>query len=281
MSEPFSLADITVVICSWNTASTIKDCLESLIENGLSEIILVDANSNDGTRDIAKPFVKRILTDPRMGLATARNIGIAEVTTKFTLNWGADNVLPPNTLRIMLKDLIFNNYGGVSCITLIKNQNNRYLPWVMNLYKISRFYPGIRNVIGTPTLFETKLLQLNPYDRTMSWSDDGDLCDRLSLQGYKFFISNTYVYEIGSDNFHMVLYRWKNYGKSDYETYTKNHLHWTFKRKVLSLTYPFRNELFLPFIKISGLKRFCVLPFLICITTIRYLSWAYFFIKHR
>ena len=64
-------------------------------------------------------------------------------------------------------------------MTYLTADKKEYLSWAMNLYKKARFFPGKRNVIGTPTLFETHLLKDNPYDNKLSDSDDGDLCQRL------------------------------------------------------------------------------------------------------
>lgn len=281
MGSQKTVKDITAVICSWNTAGTIAECMKSLQDNGIGNIILVDADSDDGTREIAKAFTNDILSDPRQGLATARNIGISKVKTKYVLNWGADNVMPAGSLEKMLNTLLDKGYSGVSAMTLLKNTDSNYISWSMNHYKIARFYPGERTVIGTPTLFEAKLLQENPYDNKMSWSDDGDLCSRLSQQGHKFAITDTFVYEIGSESMKSVHYRWKGYGKSDWETFAKNSLQWSFWRKLYSLSHPFRHELFWPFVRTKGLTRFGLLPFLLLITVYRYYYWTYFTFKNR
>ena len=44
--------DVSAVVCSWNCAESIERCLKSLRDNNIGELILVDANSDDGTRDI-------------------------------------------------------------------------------------------------------------------------------------------------------------------------------------------------------------------------------------
>ena len=96
--------DVTAVVCSWNAIQSIEKCLKSLVANGV-KVIVVDANSIDGSVDIAKKYASKVITDPKKGLGFARNLGIEYVTTKYTLNWGVDNILPEGQLELMLNYL--------------------------------------------------------------------------------------------------------------------------------------------------------------------------------
>ena len=271
--------EISAVVCSWNSISSIRACLESLRANNVKEIIVVDANSDDGTREIAIELADKVLTDPRMGLATARNIGIAECKATYVINVGADNVMPDGSIQKMLETKLKQDWAGVSAVTILQNKGKNYLSWAMNHYTLARYFSGERAVIGTPTLFKRELLFKNPYDPKMSWSDDGDLCTRLGKEGLKFGIADVVVGESGSESMRSVRYRWKGYGKSDWETYTKFSPAWNLRRKIESLFYPLKNELFLPFLRIHGLSRVGAFPFLICITSIRYWYWMSFTLK--
>ena len=275
----YSESDVTAVICTWNMEDTIEECLISLKNNNIGSIILVDASSKDKTREIAIKYVNKILTDPLQGLAVARNIGIEQVNTKLVLNWGADNVMPKEFLKSFLINLS-KEYAGISAQTYLKNTNN-YFSKAMNIYKKARYFPGDRKVIGTPTLFETTLLQKNKYDSQMTHSDDGDLCMRLLKQGYKFKITNLYVYEIGFETISSIVERWKRYGKSDWETYSKYSKQWSISRKLKSLIYPFINEFKNPLFKVKLVEKFYIFPFVLLITIIRYLSWIKYSIKEN
>ncbi|MFH1581705.1 MAG: glycosyltransferase family 2 protein [Pseudomonadota bacterium] len=271
-----SAIKVSAVVCTLNAEKNIEECLGSLRRNGVGEIILVDADSKDKTREISSKYADKILRDPRKGLAMARNIGIAEASREYILNFGSDNVMPEGTLEKMLRWLKEKEYSGVSAMTYLKNPGKNYLSSAMNLYKKARYFPGERDVIGTPTLFRTQLLRDFPYDNKMGWSDDGDLCDRLRYQGHRFVICDAIVWEIGSEDIESVFYRWKGYGRSDWEIYVKHSKGWPFLRRVKSFSHPLRNELIHPFLRTPGLRRFAVLPFLLLITYMRYFSW----IKH-
>lgn len=267
--------NVTAVVCSWNSITSIEKCLNSLAKNNI-KIIVVDANSNDGTREIANKYAMKVITDPRKGLGNARNLGIKEVTTEYILNWGVDNILPKGQIEIMFECLKKNEFIGVSAQTFVLSEKMNYLSKSLNVYKKARFFPGERKVIGTPTLFLTEILKKNKYDNSMTWSDDGDICTRLARQNYKFAISDAFVYEYGYETIHTIFQRWRNYGRSDSEIFYKYSKDWCLKRKIQSYIYPLLNELVIPIKKISFINKFKLLPFLIFITLVRYIYWIKF-----
>jgi len=272
--------EISAVVCTWNAEQSIGPCLKSLVDVKIGEIILVDANSDDNTRQIAGSYTDLIYEDPRKGLAAARNIGIAKASKPYILNFGCDNVLEENTLELMYNELLNNSWTGVSAMTRLASKDN-YFSFALDLYKKARYFPGERDVIGTPTLFRRSDLQNNPYDPNMGWSDDGDLCHRLRVSGGRFCIANTFVREIGSETYSSIKTRWLGYGRSDYETYNKYSPHWSYSRKIISFLYPFNNELINPIRRLMGADKLKVLPFLILITMVRYIGWIKYFQKER
>lgn len=280
-TDPDVSSQVSAVVCTWNAIASIQAVLQSLGENGVKEIIVVDADSDDGTREVATDLADRVITDPRKGLATARNYGIAEATGRWVLNCGADNVMPPGSIAAMVRELERRGWSGVSACTVLDGSGGSYLSWAMGAYKRARYYPGERPVIGTPTIFATDLLQANPYDPIMSWSDDGDLCTRLGAEGHRFGISDVEVLESGTETLGSIFTRWRGYGKSDWETYRKYGPRWSVPRKIWSLLHPLRHELIYPFVTIKGTDRLRVFPFLALITGIRYWSWLRHVVRAR
>src|SRR5258705_7046279 len=80
--------DVSVVICTYNRCSLLVRALESLQHQepaDLSyEVLVVDNNSTDETRDITQRFIEknprkfRYIFEPKQGLSYARNAGIAK-----------------------------------------------------------------------------------------------------------------------------------------------------------------------------------------------------------
>ena len=76
--------DVSVVICTFNRGTMLRPALESLARQtaGDFEVLLVDNNSTDDTRQIINDFIEErenwyYLFEPRQGLSYARNTGVA------------------------------------------------------------------------------------------------------------------------------------------------------------------------------------------------------------
>jgi glycosyltransferase involved in cell wall biosynthesis len=76
--EPVELPRVSVVVCSYNGATTLPACLQSLVSLNYPdyEVILVDDGSTDETRQIAARFPDVIYQyQENRGLSAARNVG--------------------------------------------------------------------------------------------------------------------------------------------------------------------------------------------------------------
>lgn len=78
---------VSVIVCTYNRAQFLKNCLQSLdrqtANKRLYEVIVVNNNSKDNTREIVKGFTKgqlniREVTEKKQGLSYARNRGWQE-----------------------------------------------------------------------------------------------------------------------------------------------------------------------------------------------------------
>ena len=271
-SQQWTPADVSVVVCSLNSISSIEQCLRSLRGAGVGEIIVVDASSTDGTREIADQLVDMVLTDPGTGLGNARNIGIAQTSRALILNMGSDNVLPPGQLERMINTLESGNYQGVSARTRIEGTN--YPSRGLNAWRKGRFRPGPTAIIGTPTLFRGDLLRAHPYDPNRTFSDDSELCERWTREfGATFAISDAEVLEIGKTTWQEVRTRCRMYGISDEEIYRLESPGWTKSRKIKSLVHPARSDLLTPLGHLAPKEAIGSLPFLLSFTGIRYAAW--------
>ena len=115
--------DVSAVVCTMNSISAIEKCLTSLRDSGVGQLVVVDAQSTDGTREVAQRIADRVLDDPGTGLGRARNIGIAETTGSLVLNMGSDNVMPKGQLDVMIHSLIAGGFQGVSARTIIEGHD--------------------------------------------------------------------------------------------------------------------------------------------------------------
>ncbi len=101
---------LTAIICTYNRAKYIGGLLESVAKNDLAksayEIVLVDNNSTDNTREICEVFAKahkdvqfRYVLEPEQGLSAARNKGIKEAKGDVIVYIDDDALVDTDYLR--------------------------------------------------------------------------------------------------------------------------------------------------------------------------------------
>jgi len=271
--KPEETLKVSAIVCTKNSISGIEQCLLSLRQSEVGQIIVVDANSNDGTIDIAIEFADLVLKDPGTGLGNARNIGIAHSTGDYVLNMGSDNVMPHGQLDLMIKALTDGGYQGVSAQTRIKGSG--FVADGLNAWREGRFLPGPTAVIGTPTLFQGALIRQNPFKPEAIFSDDSELCERWRRDfGATFAISAAHVYEVGKISWKELKIRCHMYGISDYEIYQRGKANrWGVRRKLESMLHPLRVDFVTPVRNLPTPKAISCTPFLLTFTALRYSSW--------
>jgi glycosyltransferase involved in cell wall biosynthesis len=95
---------ISIIIPTKNEARNISRCLTSIVNNGYKnfEIIVVDQNSTDSTREIVKKFPTKFITTPATSRylppSQSRNLGFSVSTGKFIYHVDADMELVPGLL---------------------------------------------------------------------------------------------------------------------------------------------------------------------------------------
>jgi len=106
---------ISVVICSLNGASTIRDTMESLrdIEYPNFEVIVVDDGSTDDTANIAAEYSCRIISTENRGLSNARNTGWQEATGEIIAYIDDDAYPDPHWLTYLAHAFRTSDYVGV------------------------------------------------------------------------------------------------------------------------------------------------------------------------
>lgn len=102
--------DISIAICTYNRSKTLKRCLEALekanVPEGLLwEILVVDNNSSDDTKDIVESMKQggklniRYVLEKKQGISYARNRSIVEAAGKIVSMLDDDSVPESDWLR--------------------------------------------------------------------------------------------------------------------------------------------------------------------------------------
>lgn len=102
---------ISTVILTKNVSNAIKACLESV--SWCDEIIIIDDNSTDETRDIAKKLGAKVYENDLAGnFSQQRNFGLEKATGEWVLFVDSDEIIPENLAKEIQAKLLENKANG-------------------------------------------------------------------------------------------------------------------------------------------------------------------------
>jgi GT2 family glycosyltransferase len=106
---------ISVVVCSYNGARTIRDTLEGLARLAYPdyEVIVVDDGSRDGTAAIAERYDCVLIRTPNRGLSHARNAGLAAASGEIVAYIDDDAYPDPHWLTYLAATFMSTSHAGV------------------------------------------------------------------------------------------------------------------------------------------------------------------------
>lgn len=110
---------ISVVIPAYNSADTIRETVESVLNQTFSdfEIIVIDDGSQDATLEILtriQDLRLKVFSYPNAGASTSRNRGLALARGKFIAFLDADDLWTPDKLEAQLNALQANPQASVA-----------------------------------------------------------------------------------------------------------------------------------------------------------------------
>ena len=169
-----------------NEAENIKNLLEHLVSNSksenISEIILVDGGSTDGSQNIAKNFITskmsnhnlQILTSQK-GRAKQMNLGAENATAEILYFLHADAFPPKNFDKLIVDQVQESHFAG--CFKMTFNSNHWWLKLASWLTQFS--WRACRG--GDQSQFITKKLfnEIGGFNEEFIIYEDNDLINKL------------------------------------------------------------------------------------------------------
>lgn len=216
---------VSVVVCSYNGAKTLRKCLEALqrINYPNYEIILVDDGSKDETQIIASEFpnIKNIF-QYNQGLSSARNTGYKNSTGEIIAYTDSDCEPDEDWLYFIVKTLINTNYIGVGGPNLSPTPSSN----VNAAITVSKGTPTHVLINDTEAehipgcnmaYWKYGLENINGFDETFRTAgDDVDLCWRFIKSGYKIgFNPSAIVWHHRRHNINLYLKQQRGYGEAE------------------------------------------------------------------
>src|SRR5205807_1117254 len=183
---------VSVVVCTYNGARTIRDCLDGLsrLDYPDYEVIVVDDGSTDATGVIARQYDCRLIQTENRGLANARNSGLAAATGDIIAYIDDDAYPDPDWLTYLAATFLRSGYAGVGGPNIAPTGDGAIAECVARA-------PGgpvhvlvtdreAEHIPGCNMAFRKSCLEaiggFDPQFRTAG--DDVDVCWRLQQQGW-------------------------------------------------------------------------------------------------
>ena len=183
---------ISVVVCSYNGSSTIRDTLDHLarLDYPNYEIIVVNDGSTDATPEIAKQYDVRLISTANQGLGQARNEGLAAAHGEFVVYIDDDAYPPPPWLKYLALAFLRSDHVCIGGPNLVPPEDG----WVGQCVADS---PGgplhvlltddiAEHVPGCNMAFRrSRLAEIGGFDPLYrAAGDDVDVCWRLQEKGW-------------------------------------------------------------------------------------------------
>ena len=191
----------SVVITTYNRKKKLKAALSAILSQDYPkdkyEVIVSDDGSTDGTEEEVKSFMLKNKTNlfyirnPHKGVVSAVNAG-AKLASKeiLVLMLADDNITESNFLKECNE--WFNKHPGIDVIAAMQKPKQELVDsnifakyeWFMTQYYVNN------GGVGPPFALKREIfLGIGGLDKNIKYSEDVNLCDKLTRKGYK--ITNT------------------------------------------------------------------------------------------
>jgi len=188
---------VSTVIPAYNAAIFIERALKSALAQNIagSEIIVVDDGSTDGTREIVTSYallgVRLIRHTTQLGVANARNTGIAAATGDFIAFLDADDEWLPGKLRCQLDILRTHPWMKfISCRADLIDEHGHNLGDIYRGASPAVGHEAWRTLLTYPcvptpgvVVRHQALRVVGLFNKWMPVGEDQDMWIRLSLLG--------------------------------------------------------------------------------------------------
>ena len=176
------LNDVSLIIATYNEEESLGYVLDEIKEYNIGEIIIVDKNSTDNTKNIAKNYDVRFITQSNEGWGGAVKEAIGLSSKEYITYMDGDGSYNPEALREMKS--IINDLDAVFCSrykggakspddTFIRALGNKFFTGLVRF----RFGCNITDSLFFYPMFKRDILNFIDLQ-----SDDFTLCLELPVQ---------------------------------------------------------------------------------------------------
>lgn len=261
--------DCTVILCCKNAETSIRQCIESILENQPRFLIVIDGNSSDRTIEVISSMGISHVQGLGKGLTADRQLGIDLSQSTWSFFIDADHILPSNFLSTMKNTIEAENY------TLIQSRLKLWNPKGMLNKGEDCYYELVHNATDeniipgiAPAIFRTNQLKssntLAIDDGITATIDDTNWAIKAQKTGAKIGIQGPKVWQLHSSSILDYYKKFKWYGIGDGEfchgqpqLRRRHYFHLLIRYPVIYSARSIRKKLHkaIPFLVMQGLVR--------------------------
>ncbi len=185
---------ISVIIPAYNEEATIQRCLLALshqtVPRSSYELIVVDGNSRDKTREIAAEYADLVFIQESERVPGARNDGFARAKYAIVATTDADSIAAPDWIEQILHSFkdpkVVLAFGPVTAIEATP-KNRRYVLLFDILMRFGAVTHLYYYTLGCNTIFNLEALKRAGLYRVMDAGDDLEVATRMRKEGRVIF----------------------------------------------------------------------------------------------
>ena len=190
--------ELTIIIVTFKSETRVMNCLRS-ISKEISVIVVENSNDEKFKNKIEKNFnnVNCILTGENKGYATANNIGLKHVKTKYALVLNPDTVLNSGAIQNF-----FNTVKKVQDFWLIGPAVDQGIKFDLKQNNLIE----VNNIKGFAIFFNIPKFNQNFFDENFFlYFEEIDLCKRVKNNNGKIYLDKSIIIEHdGANSVHKI-----------------------------------------------------------------------------
>ena len=224
-----ALPNVSIIVATLNSESTIDECLDSILEldypKQLLEVIVVDGGSRDSTIERVKAHSVKVIST-QLNTPAGYNSALKTVKSEIVGFIDSDAKVEKQWLKKLVTHLNNPKVAGASGTIATWNIGNlipRCIGYELS-YRYSRLPKEIRRVATMNLILRKRLIEkVVGYDEALSTQYDTDLGIRIASAGYKIvFDSSAICYHFHRPTLGEYFMQQFKYGQNTWKLYSKH-----------------------------------------------------------